>query len=70
MIWGLLKTAIWFGVMFAVLTVIVAGSLVLIVGAVAVGCALPSRTVRGQLRSLIANVEASVAHVRALGSRG
>jgi hypothetical protein len=57
---------LWFGVMFAICTVIIAVALMFVVGAVVMGLVTPSRTVGGQLRSLYANTEAGIAHVEAL----
>jgi len=61
--WRMIVFTVWFGVAFALCTVIIAVALV----AVLVGLVMPSRTVRGQQRSLLANTEAAIGHIRALG---
>lgn len=55
-----------FGIAFALCSVIVAVALVLVVGAVVMGLAMPSRTVRGQLRSVVLNTREAIAQVNAL----
>jgi hypothetical protein len=57
---------LWFGIAFAVCTVVVAVALVLVVGAVLMGVLMPSRTVGGQLRSLALNTRQAVIEVDAL----
>jgi hypothetical protein len=47
--------------MFAVCTVIIAVGLVFVIGTALMGLAMPSRTVGGRLRSLLANTEAGIA---------
>jgi hypothetical protein len=54
------------GVLTAILAMGIAVALVFVIGAVAMGLVMPSRTVRGQLRSLYANTAAGIAHVGAL----
>jgi hypothetical protein len=61
-----LAFCLWFGAMFAICTVLIAVALVFVIGAVAMGLAMPSRTVGGQLRALQLNTSEGVAHVRAL----
>lgn len=67
-IWRMWVFLLWFGVMFAVCTVVIAVALVFGVGAVLAGLLMPSRTVRGQLRSLDLNTRAAIAQVQALRS--
>jgi hypothetical protein len=66
-IYRVLAAMIWFGIMFAVCTVIIAAALVTVIGAVVVGLASPTRTPASSLRVLVANASAAVVHVRALG---
>jgi Na+-translocating ferredoxin:NAD+ oxidoreductase RnfD subunit len=54
-LYRLIAFMVWFGVMFALCTIVVAVALALIVGAVLMGLTMPSRTVRGQLRSVVVN---------------
>jgi hypothetical protein len=68
-IWSIIAMMMWFGIMFAVCTILIAALLVLIIGAVLMGLIMPSRTVRGQLRSLDANVCAAIEQVRSLKHR-
>lgn len=67
-LWRVWVFLLWFGVMFAVCTVVIAAALALVIGAVLAGLLMPSRTVRGQLRSLDLNTRAAIAHVQALRS--
>jgi hypothetical protein len=54
------------GIIIAVLAIGIAAALVFVIGAVAMGLAMPSRTVGGQLRSLLLNTREGIAHVQAL----
>jgi hypothetical protein len=65
-LWRLWVFMLWFGTMFAILTVVIAVTLCAVLCAVAMGLLMPSRTVGGQLRSLLLNTEAGIAQVRAL----
>ncbi|HWF49080.1 MAG TPA: hypothetical protein VG294_00430 [Solirubrobacteraceae bacterium] len=66
-VWRIWAFMLWYGCMFAVCTVVIAVALVLVVGAVVMGVLMPSRTVRGQLRSLAQNTRQLVAEIDALG---
>ncbi len=68
-IWRIWAFAIWFGVMFAVCSVIIAIALCAVLLAVLAGLLMPSRTVGGQLRSLSLNVRELVAQIQALDPR-
>jgi hypothetical protein len=63
-IWRAWCLAMWFGVMFAVCSVIIGAALVAVLLAVVYGLVSPSRTVGGQLRSLYGNTEAGIAHLK------
>jgi hypothetical protein len=69
MIWSALKLAVWFGVAFALTTVVVVAALAGILGAVAFGILSPSRSPASSLRSLAVNASDAVAHVRQLDPR-
>lgn len=68
-IWRVWCLAMWFGIMFAVLTVIIALALVCVVGAVVYGALSPTRTVRGQLRSVVANGAEAASQIQSLNPR-
>jgi hypothetical protein len=68
-VWRILAFMLWFGVAFVLCTVVIALVLVLITGAVLMGLFMPSRTVRGQLASVVLNCGEAVAHVKALDPR-
>jgi hypothetical protein len=67
-IWRIWAFMLWLGALIAVVAVLAAIALVLIVGAVVMGLTMPSRTVRGQLRSVDANVCELVSRIKSLGS--
>lgn len=60
---------LWFGIAFAVCTIVVAVALVLVVGAVLMGALTPGRTASGQLRSLVLNTRQAVIEVKVLDPR-
>ncbi len=64
--WRFIVFTVWFGVMFAICTVIIVVALVAVVGAGVYGLVSPTRTPKTALRSLVANTEAGIAHVKAL----
>jgi len=66
LLWRVLAFCLWFGAMFAICTVLIVVAVLAVIGAAVLGLAMPSRTVGGQLRSLYANTETGIAHVRAL----
>lgn len=68
-IWRVWAVAMWFGIMFAVCTVIIALALVCVVGAVLYGALSPTRTVGGQLRSLAANGAEAASQIKSLNPR-
>jgi hypothetical protein len=65
-LYRLIGLMLWFGVMFAICTVIIAVVLTLVIGAVVMGLTMPSRTVRGQLAALVLNARQLVIEVDAL----
>ena len=65
-IYQLIAFMLWVGVVTAVIAVGLAVFLCAVAGAIVMGLAMPSRTVKGQLRSLLLNTEAGIAEVRAL----
>ena len=65
-VYRLIAFMVWFGIMFALITAAIAVALVFAIGTVVMGLVMPSRTVGGQLRSLYANTEAGIAHVKSL----
>jgi hypothetical protein len=65
-IWRVWAFAMWFGVMFAICTVIIGAALIAVLLAVLYGLVSPTRTPASCLRSLAVNTEAGIAHVRAL----
>lgn len=64
--WRMIVFTVWFGVAFALCTVIIAVAVLAIIGAVVYGLVMPSRTVKGQLRTLDLTISEGIAHVRAL----
>jgi hypothetical protein len=68
-IWRIFMFMLWFGVMFAVCTVVIAVAFVFIIAAILMGLVMPSRTVLGQLRSLDTNVSTLVAEIRSKNPR-
>ena len=64
--WRMIAFTVWFGVAFALCTVVIVAALVAIIGAIVYGLISPTRTPKTALRSLLANTEAGIAHVKAL----
>ena len=68
-IYRLVVFLLWFGVMFALCTILTAVALFVVTGAVVMGLATPSRTVAGQVRSVQLHAREGVALIQGLGSR-
>ena len=68
-IYRLIAFLMWFGVMFALCTILIAVALLVVTGAVVMGLAMPSRTVAGQLRSVQLHAREGIALIQGLGSR-
>jgi hypothetical protein len=67
--WRVWVFLLWFGVMFAICTVIIGAALIAVLLAVVYGTLSPSRTVGGQLRSLQLHTTEGIALVQALKRR-
>lgn len=65
-IWRVWVFLLWFGVMFAICSVIITVMAAAILLAVVYGLASTTRTPASTLRALVANTEAGIAHVQAL----
>jgi hypothetical protein len=65
-LWRLWVFMLWLGALIAVLTIVIALGVVLVVGAVVMGLTMPSRTIRGQLASVVLNFGELVDRIRAL----
>lgn len=64
-VWRLLAFGIWFGVLFAICSILIAGAVVTLLGAVLFGLVSPTRTGRAGATAWLANVTAAIDLVRA-----
>lgn len=69
LLWRLWVFMLWFGIMFAICTVIIGAALIAVLLAIVMGILMPSRTVGGQLRSLQLHTTEGITLVQGLKRR-
>jgi hypothetical protein len=65
-VYRVLAFCLWFGAMFAIITVLIAVALVFVIGATIVGLVSPTRTPKSTLQALAANTGHGIAQINAL----
>jgi predicted membrane protein len=68
-LWSILAFLVWWGVMFALCTIVIAVVLAAVLLTAVYGLLMPSKTIRGQLQALYAFACAAVAQVKTLDHR-